>query len=102
MIEVYRFLNGDFRIFIGDHDRLTCRDVPGKPELFSFDLFVNRVSVRFQCSETVQMRYVPLKRVMSVASFKDLRTNSIITVSPTVQYVLFFRDSLRDEFVNRL
>ena len=102
MIEVYRFLGSDVAMLAGEYDRLTAREVLGKPESFKFELFINKLSVRFQCSEKVQLCYIPLKNTMNYSSLKDLRTNSVITVSPNVQYVLYFRNSLRDKFVNKL
>lgn len=53
MIEVYRFANGEFAMLGGDYDRLTRREVPEKPESFKFEIFINKMSVRFQCSEPV-------------------------------------------------
>lgn len=102
MIEAYRFSNNRFVMLTEDYDCLTKHDVPDKPEAFKFELFVNKMSVRFQCTEQVQLRFVPLKRIMRYASYKDLRTNSTITIGPSAQYVLFFRTSPRDIFTLKL
>lgn len=53
MIEVYRFLDNRFEMLAGEYDCLTKRDIPEKPNSFKFELFVNKMSVRFQCTEQV-------------------------------------------------